>query len=117
VRAALASLSVLGAVVAIVLGAWRAWPGLAGLRMHLTPVQAARAPAVANGLPIAIFDRWKSELRPGERWWLDVPPGPPEGMTDRGAVYRTFALYWFLPNLPASSERDANVVFRLRKLQ
>jgi hypothetical protein len=114
--AALRALGALGAVAAVVLGARHTWPDLTHARYHLSAAEAARAPAVHEGLPVAQFDRWKAELGPGERWWLDIPAGAPEGLTQRGAVYRAFALYWFLPALPASSEQDADVVFRLTEL-
>lgn len=115
-RAALVALSVAGAVAAIVLGARHTWPDLSHERAHLTAAEAARAAAVHEGLPVALFDRWKAELRPGERWWLAIPPGAPEGLTNRGAVYRAFALYYFLPNLPARSASDAGIVFHLTGL-
>ena len=111
-RVAFALLSA-AAVAAIFLGAQRTWPDLAQARMHLTKAEAARASGEHENLPVELFERWKAELKPGQRWWLDVPEGREEGMTNRGAVYRTFALYWLLPNLPARSERSADVVFRL----
>jgi hypothetical protein len=114
VRVALTSLSVLAAVAAIVLGARHTWPDLSHDRAHLTAGEAARAAGVHEGLPVGLFDRWKAELKPGERWWLDVPAGEAEGLTTRGAVYRAFALYYFLPNLPARSADDAGVVFHVK---
>jgi hypothetical protein len=99
-----------------VLGARHTWPDLSHDGAHLTASQAARAAAVHEGLPVALFDRWKAQLQPGERWWLDIPPGAVEGLTNRGAVYRAFATYYFLPNLPAGSANDADVVFRLKTL-
>jgi hypothetical protein len=113
VVAALTALCAVGAVAAVVLGARQTWPDLGQAPFHLSATEAEHAPAVHEGLPVRQFDRWKAELRPGERWWLDVPAGAPEGLTNRGAVYRVSALYWFLPALPASSEQDADVVFRL----
>jgi hypothetical protein len=113
VRRALVLLSALGALAAVVIGMRDTWPNLRHVRAHVTSAQAARAPAVHEDLPVALFDRWKARLRPGDRWWLEIPPGEAEGLTRRGAVYRAFALYWFLPALPAPSERDADVVFRL----
>ena len=113
-RRALAALSALGALAAIALGGRHTWPALGHAHAHLTAAQAATAAAVHERLPVALFERWKSRLRPGDRWWLDVPPGAPEGLTQRGAVYRAFAVYYFLPALPASSLREATVVFRLR---
>ena len=113
-RSALAWLSAVAALAAVVLGARHTWPDLSHDRAHLTAGEAARAAAVHEGLPVGLFDRWRAELRPGERWWLDIPPGAPEGLTNRGAVYRAFALYYFLPNLPARSAAGAAIVFHLR---
>jgi hypothetical protein len=114
VRRALVALSALGALAAVVVGGLRTWPNLRPVTPHLTAAQAELAPAVHEGLPVATFERWKRQLRAGDRWWLDVPAGAPEGLTNRGAVYRAFATYYFLPALPASSPSDATVIFRLR---
>jgi hypothetical protein len=110
VRGALVALSAAAALAATVLGARHTWPDLGRARFHLTRAEAADAAAVHEGLPVALFDRWKARLRPGQRWWVEVPPGAPAGLTNRGAVYRTYALYWLLPNLPAHSKTSADVV-------
>jgi hypothetical protein len=102
-----------GALIAVVLGAWRSWPHLSDERAHLTKAQAERAAALHEGLPVARFDAMRSQLARGETWWLDVPEGEEEGLTTRGAVYRTYALFWFLPALPADSRAEADEVFRI----
>ncbi len=112
-RGALARLSAVAALAAVVLGARHTWPDLGNARAHLTVAEAARAAAVHEALPVALFERWKARLRPGDRWWLEVSPGAPEGLTNRGAVYRAYAAYWLLPNLPAASKAKADVVFVL----
>jgi hypothetical protein len=114
VRRALVALSALGAAAALVVGARQTWPNLAHARVHDTAAQAEVAAAVHEGLPVAQFRRWKAQLHKGDRWWLEVPAGAAEGLTDRGGVYRAFATYYFLPAVPASSRADATVVFRLR---
>jgi len=116
VRRALARLSAAGALAAAVVGGWQSWTHLGHAHAHLGAHDAARAAAVHEGLPVALFDRWRARLHRGDRWWLDVPAGSAVGLTNRGGVYRSYALYWFLPALPASSERDATVVFHLRRL-
>jgi hypothetical protein len=113
VRGALAALSALAAVAAVVLGARHTWPDLSHGVFHDTAAEAEQAPARHEQLPLGLFERWKAELKPGQTWWLAVPSGAKEGLTTRGGVYRTFALYWFLPNLPARSGADADVVFRV----
>jgi hypothetical protein len=114
VRRALVRLSALGALAAVVVGCWQTWPNLGGAHAHLTASQADVAAAVHEGLPVATFVKWKAELHKGDRWWLAVPAGAPEGLTTRGEVYRAFATYYFLPALPATSPADATVVFHLR---
>jgi hypothetical protein len=113
VRLALVRLSVAAALVAVVIGAWRSWPQLSDARSHLTKAVAERAAAVHEGLPVARFDAMKARVGRGETWWLDVPEGGAEGLTTRGAIYRTYALYWLLPALPAASRADADEVFRI----
>ncbi len=112
-RNVLVRLSVAAALVAVVLGAWRSWPHLSDERSHLSKAGAERAAAVHEGLPVARFDAMKARVARGETWWLDVPDGGAEGLTTRGAVYRTYALYWLLPALPAASREDADEVFRI----
>jgi hypothetical protein len=117
VRLHLARLSAAGALVAAAAGGWQSWTHLGHERAHLSPHEAARAAAVHEGLPVALFDRWRARLARGDRWWLDVPAGRAEGLTSRGAVYRAYAVYWFLPALPARSRADATVVFHVRALR
>lgn len=113
-RGALVRLSALGALAAVVVGSVQTWRDLGRAHVHLTASQAAVAAAAHEGLPVETFVQWKSRLHKGDRWWLDVPAGAPEGLTSRGEVYRAFATYYFLPALPASSPADATVVFRLK---
>jgi hypothetical protein len=107
------ALALVVALAAVVLGTVQTWP-----RLHdggrLSAAEAEAAPAVHEHLPVAQFVRWRARLTPADRWWLDVPPGSAVGLTNRGAVYRTFGTYWFLPALPAESPADATVVFHLR---
>ena len=112
-RRNLVRLSAAAALVAVVLGAWRSWPHLSDERSHLSKAEAARAAAVHEGLPVARFDAMKARVGRGESWWLDVPEGSAEGLTTRGAVYRTYALYWLRPALPAASREDADAVFEI----
>ncbi len=113
VRLALARLSAAAALVALAVGGRHTWRDLGHAHEHLTQAQAEVAAATHEQLPIATFDRLRAELKPGQTWWLEVPKGAPEGFGDRGNVYRAFAVYWLLPNLPASSAATAGRVFRL----
>jgi hypothetical protein len=109
----LLALALLVAGAAAVLGASQTWPLLSSGGVRVDPLAAAEAPALHEHLPVAQFLRWRRRLTPADRWWLEVPAGATVGMTRRGEVYRTFAFYWFLPALPASSRSTATVVFRL----
>jgi hypothetical protein len=99
-----------------VVGGVGSWNRIGDARSHLDRHDAERAAAVREELPLATFDRWRARLAEGDRWWLDVPDGARVGLTNRGAVYRTYAVYWFLPSLPAASEREATDVFRLDRV-
>ncbi len=103
-------------IASAVVGCCWTWANLGRARVHLNALEAAEAPALHERLPISTFVRWKRQLHPGESWWLDVPPGRPEALGNEGMVYRTFAIYWFLPAFPASSPADASVTFRIDHL-
>jgi hypothetical protein len=112
VRAVIVRASVAAALAAVVLGGILSWDRLGDSRAHLSDFHADRYAAIHERLPVSTFDRWRAQLGEGDRWWLDVPPGPSVGLTNRGAVHRTYALYWFLPALPAPSREEATDVFR-----
>jgi hypothetical protein len=113
VRVWVVRLSVVGALAALVLGVRDSWPHLSDERSHLTKAEAERAAAVNEGLPVDTFDAMRARVGRGDRWWLDVPDGEPEGLTTRGAVYRAYALYWLLPALPSASREEADEVFEI----
>lgn len=54
----------------------------AGDRLHLDP---------------APFDAFRARLRAGERYAVDVPPGPRGPFITRGEVVRAYAAFFFLP--------------------
>jgi hypothetical protein len=39
----------------------------------LAAAEAANAAAVHERLPVALFDRLRAGLQPGDRWWLEIP--------------------------------------------
>jgi hypothetical protein len=102
------------AVAATVMGASRSW-GPLGASQHLSRTEAANAAAVHEHLPVALFDRLRARLQPGDRWWLEIPAGRPDAFSNRGSVYRAYAVFWFLPALPADSKSVATVAFRIAR--
>ena len=112
-RRALAVLVAIGAVLASVLGARHSWPALGHERAHLTAAEAEDAAAVHEHLPVSLFRRLRARLHPEDRWWLDVPQGSAQALAHRGDVYRAYAVFWFLPAVPAESRTDATVVFKI----
>jgi hypothetical protein len=113
VRRGLVRLSAAAAAAAAVLGLWTTWPLLGDERSDLTRAEAAGAAAVNERLPLDEFEAMRARVGRGDTWWIEVPEGDVQGLTTRGAVYRTFALYWLLPALPAGSREEADAVFRI----
>jgi hypothetical protein len=104
VRLALA----LVALASVGLGFARVWPELG--RQHeeyarWSDYDVAHAGALHEHLDATKFDRWRLQVRPGQRYWVDVP-----GIN--GFVYQTFATYWLLPAVPARTQAEADVVLR-----
>jgi hypothetical protein len=63
------------------------------------------------GLEAAPFDAFRAQLRPRERYAVDVPPGARGQFITRGEVVRAYSAYFFLPAIQiARAER----VFRYR---
>ena len=62
-------------------------------------------------LDAAPFDTFLAQLRPGERYAVDVPPGGKGPFITRGAVVRAYAAFYFLP---AIQVERADRVFRYR---
>ena len=107
-RRVLQSVLLAGALAAAVLGARHTWPNLSSQRAHLTAAEAERASAKNEGLPVDRFDAMRSRVKRGDRWWLQMPSG---SLDEERALYRTYALYWLLPAVPAPSRERATDVF------
>lgn len=112
-RLALARLSLAAAVVAALWGGVHTWRALGREHVHLTGAEAATAAPRHERLPLALFATWRLQARRGVRWWLSSPPGRAEGLTTRRGVYLAYATFDLLPATPATSRRDATVVFHL----
>ncbi len=78
---------------------------------RLTPDERRHAAGDRLGLDPAPFDAFRLELRPRERYAVDVPPGAKGSFITRGAVVRGYAAFYFLPAIQvARTDR----VFRYR---
>jgi len=78
---------------------------------RLTPVERQHAAGDRLGLDPAPFDAFRLELRPRERYAVDVPPGAKGPFITRGAVVRAYAAFYFLPAIQVGR---ADRVFRYR---
>jgi hypothetical protein len=108
-----AALAVLAAVAlgSIGVGFARVWPELG--RHHdryaaWSADEVAHAGALHEHLATRPFDAWRAAIRPGSRYYVDVPAGP------TALVYRTFATYFLLPSTPAATPAEADVVLAYR---
>ena len=77
----------------------------------LTPAERRHAAGDRLGLDPAPFDAFRLEVRPRERYAVDVPPGAKGPFITRGAVVRGYAAFYFLPAIQVAR---ADRVFRYR---
>jgi hypothetical protein len=115
VRRSLAILAAVGALAAAALGGRHSWVNLGAERAHLTAAEAQDAAALHEHLPVALFDQLRARVHRGDRWWLEIPQGKAQAMAHRGDVYGAFAVFWFLPAVPADSRSDATVVMKVSR--
>jgi len=78
---------------------------------RLTPAERRHAAGDRLGLDPAAFDAFRLEVRPRERYAVDVPPGAKGPFITRGAVVRAYAAFYFLPAIQVAR---ADRVFRYR---
>lgn len=71
----------------------------------LTPAERRHAAGDRLRLRPAPFDRFKAQLRPRERYAVDVPPGAKGPFITRGAVVRAYAAFYFLPAVQVPQAR------------
>lgn len=57
-----------------------------------------------------IFDFWRALLRPGDRYWIQIPHEAYSATADKKFVVRTVAHIYLLPAIEAPDLRHANVV-------
>jgi hypothetical protein len=77
----------------------------------LTPAARRHAAGDRLGLDPAPFDAFRADLRPRERYAVDVPPGARGPFINRGAVVRNYAAFFFLPAIQVN---QADRVFHYR---
>ena len=77
----------------------------------LTSAQRRHAAGDRLGLDPAPFDAFRANLRPRERYAVDVPPGAKGPFITRGEVVRAYSAFSFLP---AIQVREADRVFHYR---
>jgi hypothetical protein len=92
------------ALASIGLGFARVWPELGRQHehyAHLSGREVALAGAIHEHLDPEAFEQFAARVGPDDRYVLDA-----------NFVYRTFAVYWLLPAVPAESPADADVRLR-----
>jgi hypothetical protein len=77
----------------------------------LTSAERMHAAGDRLGFDAAPFDAVRAQLRPRERYAVDVPPGAKGPFITRGAVVRAYAAFYFLPAIQVD---QADHVFRYR---
>jgi hypothetical protein len=78
---------------------------------RLSPAKRRHAGGDRLGFDPAPFDTFRAQLRPRERYAVDVPPGAKGPFITRGAVVRAYAAFYFLPAIQANR---ADRVFHFR---
>jgi len=77
----------------------------------LTSAERKHAAGDRLGLDPRPFDAFRAQLRPRERYAVDVPAGSRGPFITRGEVVRAYSAFYFLP---AIQVRAADRVFRYR---
>jgi hypothetical protein len=72
----------------------------------------ARDRAFIDEIPLRsdIFDFWRAWLRPGDRYWIQIPNEAFSANADKKLVVRSVSHLYLLPAIEATSLRNANVV-------
>jgi hypothetical protein len=75
-----------------------------------TQAQRDRAFGTAVPMPMEIIDYWRSGLRRGDRYWVQMPPLPFSTMADKRYVARSIAHVYLLPAIETRDLSHATVV-------
>ncbi|MFL5963616.1 MAG: hypothetical protein ACJ757_12070 [Gaiellaceae bacterium] len=107
----------LAIVLALGYSAWRGIPHSWRLMrsqhaQYATYTRAERDQAFGALVPIRmdIFDFWARSLRPGDRYWIQIPPEGFSATADKKLVVRSIAHLYLLPAIETRRLSDANVV-------
>jgi hypothetical protein len=76
----------------------------------LTRAQRDQEFIAALPLRTDIFDFWRAWLRPGDRYWIQIPYEAFSANADKKLVVRSVSHLYLLPAIEARSLADANVV-------
>jgi hypothetical protein len=61
-------------------------------------------------IPMGPLEWWRAQLRPGDRYWIQMPPEPFSANADKRLIVRTISHLFLLPATEAKSLADATVV-------
>jgi hypothetical protein len=107
----------LAVVAALAYSGWRdvphAWDVMRSqhaIYLGYTRAQRERAFGTSIPMPMDIFDFWRDGLRPGDRYWIQMPPMPFASYADKRYIARNIAHVYLLPAIEASSPKDATVI-------
>jgi hypothetical protein len=75
-----------------------------------TQAQRERAFGAHIPMPMEIFDFWRDGMRPGDRYWIQMPPMPFASDADKRYIARNIAHVYLLPAIEASSLADATII-------
>jgi hypothetical protein len=107
----------LAVVAALVYSAWRDVPHSWDLMRSQHAIyagysQAQRQRAFGSQIPMPmeIFDFWRDGLRPGDRYWIQMPPEAFATFADKRYIARNIAHVYLLPAIEVSRRAEATVV-------
>jgi hypothetical protein len=107
----------LAVVAALAYSAWRDVPhsfdvmrSQHAIYKGYTQAQRERAFGTRIPMPMEIFDFWRDGLRPGDRYWIQMPPMPFATDADKRYIARNIAHVYLLPAIEATRLADATIV-------
>jgi len=116
-RRAAALATALAVVLALAYSGWKDLPHTWRLMrsqhasyVRYTTAEKERLFGTSIPMPMEQFDFWRAELRPGDRYWLQMPPEPFSTFADKRQITRAIAHLYLLPAIAAPSIDGATVV-------